>query len=253
MTALVLAIVWSLWAALGLVSGHVFILLGRTALVHLKGWGAISFSAGLLPACVALLLPWFDHWDRRDNETSYARLKRCCWILAGVAMVAGVVLPDLPPPRWTGALEIHEVRRSVGRVVHALLTPASLETLFMRALWLGGPSMLVALLGQRLWRLDESDHPVARAVKALLCLAMTPAFWFFGHGLLVMTYREAELRASTSLEGLVFGLSMVLLSWGLALVMGVGALLHVARSLGLLEYVRLPGVGPLSRRDSLGM
>lgn len=70
------ALTWLGWAAVGLLSGHMFILLSRGGPMHFAGVAAAVFCVAVLLCSAFCVLQVIDHYDRRDNEASYKTVRR---------------------------------------------------------------------------------------------------------------------------------------------------------------------------------
>lgn len=79
------AMTWFGWAVVGLVSGHMFLLLSRGGPLHFSGLAALLFCAAVLLCSAFCVLQVMDHYDRRDNEASYKTVRR--WLLWGALIL----------------------------------------------------------------------------------------------------------------------------------------------------------------------
>lgn len=82
----VVSLTWVGWSVVGLLSGHMFFLVSRRGLVHFSGVPALLFSAAVLASAVACFVAIIDHYDKRDNESSYKRARRWLWWTAAACL-----------------------------------------------------------------------------------------------------------------------------------------------------------------------
>jgi hypothetical protein len=88
----VFAIVWALglltWGAHGLYVGELVVpgLRGGDGL-PLAGISLVIIVAAILFGIVSALLPVIDHYDKRDNELIYIKVKNICNILSVVLII----------------------------------------------------------------------------------------------------------------------------------------------------------------------
>lgn len=87
-----LAVTWMAWAAIGMVSGHMFFLVSRRAPAHFSGLPALIFAGAVLASAAACACKFIDHYDQRDNEEQYRRAKKILWCGAGVLFLLAVLV-----------------------------------------------------------------------------------------------------------------------------------------------------------------
>lgn len=88
----IVSVTWLGWAMIGLLSGHMFFLVSRRGSIHFTGIPALMFSGAVLASAAACAIAIVDHYDQRDNEDAYRRLR--CWLgclAAGLFLVACVI------------------------------------------------------------------------------------------------------------------------------------------------------------------
>lgn len=83
---------WLAWASIGLLSGHMFFLISRGGPIHFTGVPALLFSGAVLASAAACAVAIVDHYDRRDNEDSYQRVRRWFWWSAAVFFLIACVI-----------------------------------------------------------------------------------------------------------------------------------------------------------------
>jgi hypothetical protein len=93
----VTALTWFGWALIGLVSGHMFVLLTRRGPWHLSGLAASLFCGAVLLCSALCALQVVDHYDRRDNEAAYGAMRRCLLWVAFTLFVLTLLVS------WTGS------------------------------------------------------------------------------------------------------------------------------------------------------
>ena len=79
-----ISLTWVGWAMIGLLSGHMFFLVSKRGAIHFSGVPAMLFSAAVVACAIACVVTIVDHYDRRDNEESYRRVRRRAWLTAMV-------------------------------------------------------------------------------------------------------------------------------------------------------------------------
>jgi len=72
---------------IGLLSGHMFFLISRRGSIHFSGAPAILFSCAVIASAAASAVAIVDHYDRRDNEESYKKMRRLLWCAAAAFLV----------------------------------------------------------------------------------------------------------------------------------------------------------------------
>ncbi len=92
-----LALTWTGWAMIGLVSGHMFFMVSRGGPVHFEGLAAMLFCAAVLLAAFQCVLPIIDHHDQRDNEAAYKRVRKTMAWVAVMVLVAALTFGCIPP------------------------------------------------------------------------------------------------------------------------------------------------------------
>lgn len=86
------SVTWLSWALIGLLSGHMFFLMSRGGPIHFTGIPALMFSGAVLTSAAACSVAIVDHYDKRDNEDVYKRLRRrFWWSAAGFFLLACVI------------------------------------------------------------------------------------------------------------------------------------------------------------------
>lgn len=85
-----LSLTWMTWALIGILSGHMFFLLGLP--LHFSGVPALVFSLAVLASAAACSVTIVDHHDKRDNERTYRRAHRVCWAAAAGFFVLAIAI-----------------------------------------------------------------------------------------------------------------------------------------------------------------
>ncbi len=75
-------IAWATWSAIGLLFGHMFLLVSRRGPIHFSGVAALLFSAAVLTMALVLAAYVVDHYDTRDNEEVYQQVRAWLWRVA---------------------------------------------------------------------------------------------------------------------------------------------------------------------------
>ncbi len=91
-----LSLTWVGWSLIGLLSGHTFFLISRRGPIHFSGVPAMLFSAAVMASSAACAVAIVDHYDKRDNEEAYVRMRRRLWwtALAFLCLAAAVGLAE---------------------------------------------------------------------------------------------------------------------------------------------------------------
>jgi len=92
MLAMLGAVTWGAWACIGFLSGHLFFLVSRGGPAHFSGLPALIFAGAVLACAVACMTMVVDHYDRRDNEAAYRRLKKQLWWGAGALFLVAILV-----------------------------------------------------------------------------------------------------------------------------------------------------------------
>lgn len=143
----VAALTWFGWALIGLVSGHMFVLLTRRGPWHFSGLAAILFSGAILLCSAFCTLQVVDHYDRRDNEAAYGALRRRLLWVAFTLFVLTLLFS------CTGSLGAERAGWSLGWMDTAALLSG------LRSPWIVGHLSPIAaslsrwLLGATIWLL----------------------------------------------------------------------------------------------------
>lgn len=144
----VAAVTWLGWAAIGLVSGHMFILLSRRGPWHFSGLAAVLFCCAVLLSSALCALQVIDHYDRRDNEASYkAMRRRLLWgafilfVLTLILSCSGSLGATRVPDGFIGWMDTTSL-------VHGIKSPRLVRYLSPMAASLNG-----WLLGTTIWLL----------------------------------------------------------------------------------------------------
>jgi hypothetical protein len=87
-----LTLTWLAWAAIGILSGHMFFLVSRRAPIHFSGLPALIFAGAVLASAAACASKIIDHYDQRNNEAAYARLKKTLWYGAGILFLLAILV-----------------------------------------------------------------------------------------------------------------------------------------------------------------
>lgn len=188
----VVALTWAAWAAIGLLSGHMYFLVSRGGPLHFAGLAAFVFSAAVLASAAACVITIADHYDRRDNEASYVRMRRRLWwaaaaffVLAcavGLAQGTGLLRST---GRWAGLLPAAQLAELLTSPWLARLlephVPALRVWLGGTTLWFAGGSLVLRWLGVS--RLGRERSPVVASVAA--CAVLLPVLVVFTLNLVV--------------------------------------------------------------------
>jgi hypothetical protein len=92
----VLTLTWGAWGVIGLLSGHMFLLISRTGPVHFEGFAALLFAGAVLASAVICALKVVDHFDRRDNEAIYQFAHRWLIRIAVALFLVSCVVGCIP-------------------------------------------------------------------------------------------------------------------------------------------------------------
>ena len=181
----VLVLTWAAWALVGLMSGHMYFVIGKGSALHFSGVAALVFCAAVLASAAACAIDILDHHDRRDNEAVYDRWRGRLWWAAvgafGLACAIGLARhfalldAELTPGGLLPASLLQ--RLLVSQTVAAWLAPHA-GLLRQAALW----STLVCVASIGLLKLsgrlkqDGQAHPVLGLALLLLLAAPLGAF-----------------------------------------------------------------------------
>lgn len=88
----VVSVTWLGWAFVGLLSGHMFFLVSRQGPMHFTGIPALVFSGAVFASAAACAVAIVDHYDKRDNEDAYRRLRRWLWWSAAAFFLVACVI-----------------------------------------------------------------------------------------------------------------------------------------------------------------
>jgi hypothetical protein len=87
-----LSLTWITWAVIGLLSGHMFLMVSRHGPIHFSGIPAVLFSLSVMASAAASAVKIVDHYDRRDNEDSYKKTRQWIWYAAlALLLLSGFV------------------------------------------------------------------------------------------------------------------------------------------------------------------
>lgn len=87
-----MALTWVAWALIGLLSGHMFLLISKRGPIHLSGVPAILLSLAVVASAAACAVAIVDHYDRRDNEHAYRKARRNFWYSAAGLLVLSALI-----------------------------------------------------------------------------------------------------------------------------------------------------------------
>ncbi len=87
-----LALTWTAWAMIGLLSGHMFFMVSRRGMIHFEGLAAMFFCAAVVLAVFLCVLPIIDHYDRRNNEVAYKRMRKAMAWAAVMVLATALTL-----------------------------------------------------------------------------------------------------------------------------------------------------------------
>lgn len=249
----VVALTWTGWALIGLLSGHMFLLISRRGPIQFSGIPAWLFSAAVMASAVACAVVILDHYDRRKNEASYQRTRRRLWwtALLFFCLAAGVGCAErsgwLPyTDGRIGLLSTDQLRSLLASPsIHGLLSPYA-EALdrwaLILMLWFLFGGLALKKLG-----LLKDGVPLSPGVGAfLLVFLVSPALLSFTLALMSMltsgylpsgeAVSEDQIRAR-----LAFFQSMLLTC--------LAAVAFLLITLGVLVLRRLGVVPPLPDPD----
>jgi hypothetical protein len=250
----VLSLTWMAWAAIGVLSGHMFFLVSRGGPIHWSGLPALLFCGAVLAAAAACGSVIVDHYDRRDNEAVYRRLKRGLWWgaagLFGCAVLVGTgeKLSVLP---WTdgrlGVLSGQALRELLhSESLSALLQPhvdALRRWLFYSTAWF----LIGAFFLKKFEKHPQGSSVFAGLIAVLMILPVVTAFTLnlladLASGQVAQDpgLREDEVKAK--------------LAWTHSMLvgaLGVWAFAAVACVLGLLRWLGVVARPPGLQKDGL--
>lgn len=251
-----LALTWIGWAMIGLLSGHMFFLVSRAGPAHFSGVPALIFSAAVLASAVALASGIVDHYDRRNNEHVYWRVKKALWLLAGTLLlvciaVAGLEHASLLP--WTdgglGLLSAPELQALLASDAVARVLGPHRESLFG---WFGATFawFIVGILVCKKagWLTDDQAKIQRNPGRhfTLLLLLILPALISFTLALLA----ELSVVDTARARGLTDDRVRAQVAWMHSMfVASLGGLLFVL-SIPLIAVLRMIGLIP-SMQDEI--
>lgn len=229
------AATWTAWALVGVVSGHMYLMLRGP--VHFSGIAAFVFSASVLLAAAACLVPVIDHYDRRNNEASYGRLRRWLWwavaaialcaVLVGCVGRAGLGVPGLLDARHMADLSFSP---AIARALQPLSRHLGL------ALWASVCWLVLGVLYLRIFRGVRTSSQVsphaslffAYFVFAPVVLAGTLQLllWICGGDAAAHALRQGQAEAR-----MAFAWSMLVAALGVLALLAVLGLITVGRLL----------------------
>ncbi|RYF17260.1 MAG: hypothetical protein EOO30_07795 [Comamonadaceae bacterium] len=216
-------ITWGAWALIGLLSGHMYVLLSRRGPIHLSGVAAILFSLAVLIAAAGCLLHIVDHYDRRNNEDAYRAVRRKLWGSVAAIAIAALVVGCVGPAA-TGTAGLLDAR-----AMDALTRSAALAS------WLSGYSGFNSvLLTASLWALvpvailtaisrKSRKEPSPAASMALTYLVFAPCLVAFTMELLLWVCSgdaaASALRNGNAEARLAFAWSTLVICFGILLML----------------------------------
>lgn len=187
-----LAAVWGLWSLIGMLSGHMFVMIGLPlhvdelplgVMLHFDGWAAGLGAVGALLASTLCALIIVDHHDRRDNEATYNTvywwLFRTALLLEVAAFVCNIVAP----------LVVADAQRQFAGLIHAQRLRTLFKSEFVTA-WLephqvllvkgGGGALFIGVLAWGVFKGLQAQNKgrAARWFDALASASLLPAFTF---------------------------------------------------------------------------
>lgn len=241
----VVSLTWIGWSVVGLLSGHMFFLLSRRGPVHFSGIPAVLFSAAVLMSAFACCVAIVDHYDKRDNESSYKSARRWLWGIAAACLFVSAAVGcaeriDVLPftDGRVGLLSTTELQTLLASSwLNELLAPRSAElqrwSLILMACCISG-ALLLTKLG-----LLKRDAPMGTGVALFVVVILVgPALTSFT--LVVLSWLVAGEPASPGLSEEAFRSqlawlhSMLLACLGSLAVLLLALVALVLRAIGLL-------------------
>jgi hypothetical protein len=237
---------WVTWATIGLLSGHMFFLVSRAGPIHFSGVPAILFSFAVIASAAACAVAIVDHYDPRDNEESYKRVRRHLWYgaafllclagFAGFAEHAGLL------PYSDGSLGLQSTRglRSLlsSSWLSAKLAPhrEAIDgwSLILFFWCFAGLAVLV-----KLGLLKDDGHPRPRVALFTILFLIGPAIAAFTLSLVV-----ALASGSISARPLGEDALRTQIAWLHSMLLAGISMLVVIGFLGFVIFLRLVGILP---------
>ncbi len=242
-----LGLTWATWAMIGLLSGHMFLLVSKRGPIHFSGVPAVLFSLAVMASAATFAVAIVDHYDKRDNEEAYGRMRRrLWWAAAGLLCMAAVVglaerIDLLPYTSSTlGLLSTQGLQNLLASSwLSDLLTPhrASIEKWsIILLLWCFAGTFVLQKLG--LMRSHDSTPRPGLAVFVILFL-VGPAVTAFTLSLVATlasgSFPSHQPLSDESLRAqLAWIHSMLLTAVSLLAVMGLAVVVGFLRILGVL-------------------
>lgn len=237
------SLTWIGWAMIGLLSGHMFVLLSKRGPIHLTGAPAVLFSVAVMACAAACAVAIVDHYDKRNNEDSYKRIRRQLWwsavgflclsALVGMAERTGVL------PYTNSALGLLSTRR-----LQSLLTSSWLaDSLVPHRAAIEKWSLLlllwcfVAMLALSKLGLLRQDAPLPLGVALFIILVVIgPAIAAFTLNLVttLCSGSHSPLPEESLRAQLAWLQSMLLTGVSLLAFFGVLAVFTLLRAIGIL-------------------
>lgn len=234
------------WALIGLFSGHMFLLISKKGPIQFSGIPAFIFCVAVLLSAVGMAVAIFDHYDKRNNEKTYAAVKRgffwCAAIVFSVALGVGLMerMGRLP---WTdgnlGLLSVQQLHNPPGiKAISKLLLPYK-ET-FSKVGWTSFACLMLIGLVMKFLKVDEHNAQsdwgwlimpilMLAAGSLVLYLLATHASWVEN------TPPGLKMSAPTARHKLAWIYSMLISSLGVAILTASAVCLGLASKLGLLS------------------
>ncbi len=179
------SLTWMAWAVIGVLSGHMFFLVSRGGPLHFFGLPALFFSLCVLAGAAACASVVVDHYDRRDNEDAYRRVRLALWWTAagflGCAMLVGLgeKLSLLPSTDGgVGLLSARQLRQLLHVEWLARVVQPHIESVRASFVYTTGWSFLAGAVAQQLgWLGPDRKEPVRTAlVGGAVLLPVLSAF-----------------------------------------------------------------------------
>jgi hypothetical protein len=180
------ALTWTTWAVIGILSGHMFFLISRGGPVHFSGVPAFLFSAAVMACAATSVLAIVDHYDRRNNEASYKRLRKRLWLVAAalllLAMLVGLAERTDALPLTDGSLGLLSTLDLQNLLASQSLSSAlgpHKDALYGWSVGLGAWCVLGVLLLSKL-KLIREGEPARPGIALFMLVALVgPALFSF--------------------------------------------------------------------------
>jgi hypothetical protein len=240
------SLTWVAWAMIGLFSGHMFLMISKKGPIQFSGVPAFIFCVAVLLSAVGMSVAIFDHYDKRNNEKTYAAIKCGFFWCAAIVFVAAIVVGlleragQLP---WSdgnlGLLSVQQLHHPPGiQAVSKLLLPY--KEVFSKVGWISFACLLIIGLLMKFLKAEENNTqsdwgwlimPILMLATGsfVLYLLATHASWVEN------TLPGLKMSAPTARHKLAWVYSMLISSLGVAILTASAICLGLASKFGLLS------------------